>query len=51
LKLICNDMKNEYLTFNSHTKVSWLSRVKILMSVCQLKMKLQFFFFLQQEYH
>jgi hypothetical protein len=51
LKLICNDMRNEYQTFTSHTKFCWLSRVMFHMSVCQLKMKLQFFFFLQKEHH
>jgi hypothetical protein len=50
-KLLCSDMRSEYETFTSHTEVYWLSRVKVLMTVFQLKMKLQSFFCLKQEYH
>jgi hypothetical protein len=42
-KLPCNDMRSEYETFMSHAEVYWLSRVKFLMTMFQLKTKIIYF--------
>jgi hypothetical protein len=43
-KLLCYDVGCEYETLIFHPKVRWLSRGKVMMTVFQLRMKLQFLF-------